>query len=160
MRRFLSSLLVACTAFGAATLPVGAVEAPKAKSHTLAVSIYAGWMPWYYAKEAGIISLHTAMTQRRYEQFDSLAAFQENFDRCKKTVALAEPVLRKYRMPLGIENHKGWRAAEQAAWIKSTGSEWIGVHFDFGQPIPSRRLLGPPQVCPEISLGRAPRARS
>jgi NitT/TauT family transport system substrate-binding protein len=42
-------------AFGAATLPVGAVEAPKGKSHTLAVSIYAGWMPWYYANEAGII---------------------------------------------------------------------------------------------------------
>jgi sugar phosphate isomerase/epimerase len=87
------------------------------------------------AKEAGIVSLHTAMTQRRYEQFDTLAAFQENFAACKRTIALAEPVLRKHRMPLGIENHKGWRSAEQAAWIKSTGSEWIGVHFDFGNNI-------------------------
>ena len=102
------------------------------------------------AKEAGIISLHTAMTQRRYEQFDTFAAFQENFDRCKKTIALAEPVLRKYRMPLGIENHKGWRAAEQAAWIRSTGSEWIGVHFDFGNnialcedPAETLRMLAP-----------------
>ncbi|HEY9793487.1 MAG TPA: putative urea ABC transporter substrate-binding protein [Candidatus Obscuribacterales bacterium] len=54
MKRFLSTLLVGCMAMGAATLPVGAVET-KSKPHTLAVSIYAGWMPWYYANEAGII---------------------------------------------------------------------------------------------------------
>jgi sugar phosphate isomerase/epimerase len=84
------------------------------------------------AKEAGIVSLHTAMTQRRYEQFDNFPAFQADFDRCKRTIALAEPVLRKHRMRLGMENHKGWRSAEQAAWIKGMGSEWIGVHFDFG----------------------------
>ncbi len=102
------------------------------------------------AREAGIVSLRTAMTQRRYEQFDSLAAFQQNFEQCKKTVALAEPVLRKYRMPLGMENHKGWRAAEQAAWIRSTGSEWIGVHLDFGNnialcedPADTLRILAP-----------------
>jgi sugar phosphate isomerase/epimerase len=93
------------------------------------------------AKEAGIVSLHTAMTQRRYEQFDNFAAFRENFEGCKRTIALAEPVLRKYRMRLGIENHKGWRSAEQAAWIK-TGSEWIGVHFDFGNNI---ALCEPPE---------------
>jgi NitT/TauT family transport system substrate-binding protein len=37
------------------TNAVRAVEAPGGKPHTLAVSIYAGWMPWYYAKETGII---------------------------------------------------------------------------------------------------------
>ena len=102
------------------------------------------------ASEAGIVSLHTAMTQRRYEQFDSYDAFARNFDECRRTVALAEPVLRKYRMRLGIENHKGWRAAEQAAWIRSTGSEWIGVHFDFGNnlalcedPADTLRILQP-----------------
>ena len=49
--------------------------------------------------------------------------------------ALAEPVLRKYRIRLGIENHKGWRSAEQAAWFKRVGSEWVGVHFDFGNNV-------------------------
>jgi len=87
------------------------------------------------AREAGVRSLHTAMTQRRYEQFDTLEAFQKDFERCQKTIALAEPVLRKYRVPLGIENHKGWRAAEQAAWLKRVGSEWVGVHFDFGNNV-------------------------
>jgi 3-oxoisoapionate decarboxylase len=83
-------------------------------------------------KEAGAVALHAAMTQRRYEQFDSLPAFQFNFAQCQKSVALAEPVLRKHRMPLAIENHKGWRAAEQAAWMKRVSSEWVGVCLDMG----------------------------
>jgi sugar phosphate isomerase/epimerase len=102
------------------------------------------------AKEAGIRSLHTAMTQRRYEQFDALDAFKKDFERCQKTIALAEPVLRKHKMPLGIENHKGWRAAEQAAWMKRVASEWVGVHFDFGNnvalcedPADTLRILQP-----------------
>ena len=102
------------------------------------------------AKEAGVRSLHAALTQRRYEQFDALEAFKKDFERCQKTIALAEPVLRKYRVPLGIENHKGWRAAEQAAWLKRVGSEWVGVHLDFGNnvslcedPAETLRILQP-----------------
>jgi sugar phosphate isomerase/epimerase len=102
------------------------------------------------AKEVGIVSLHTAMTARRYEEFDSFEAFKANFERCQKTIALAEPVLSKHRMRLGMENHKGWRAAEQAAWIRRMGSEWVGVHFDFGNnlslcedPADTLRILEP-----------------
>ncbi len=87
------------------------------------------------AKDAGVISMHAAMTQRRYEQFDSLDAFRKDFERCQDTIARAEPVLRKYQMRLGIENHKGWRSAEQAAWLRRVSSEWVGVHFDFGNNI-------------------------
>jgi sugar phosphate isomerase/epimerase len=101
-------------------------------------------------QEAGAFSLHAAMTQRRYEQFDALDAFRRDFARCQKSVALAEPVLRKYRLKLGIENHKGWRAAEQAAWLQRLSSEWVGVHFDFGNnlslcedPEETFRILSP-----------------
>jgi sugar phosphate isomerase/epimerase len=87
------------------------------------------------AKEAGAISLHAAMTGRRYEDLDSLDAYKQLYERCQKSIALAEPVLRKYRIPLGIENHKGWRSAEQAAWLKRMSSEWVGVHFDFGNNV-------------------------
>jgi sugar phosphate isomerase/epimerase len=87
------------------------------------------------AKECGAISLHAAMTGRRYEDFSTMDAFKKDFERCQKSIALAEPVLRKYGMRLGIENHKGWRAAEQAAWLKRISSEWVGVHFDFGNNI-------------------------
>ena len=86
-------------------------------------------------KNAGAISLHAAMTQRRYEEFDTFDAFKAKFEACQKQVAWAEPVLRKHRIKLGIENHKGWRSVEQAAWMKRVSSEWIGVHLDFGNNV-------------------------
>ncbi len=87
------------------------------------------------AKEVGAFALHAAMTQRRYEQFSTLEAYKKNFDQSQMQVALAEPVLRKYKVRLAIENHKGWRAVEQAAWMKRIGSEYVGVHFDFGNNV-------------------------
>jgi 3-oxoisoapionate decarboxylase len=102
------------------------------------------------AKDANAYCLHVPMTGRRYEDFDTLAAFQASFAQNKKSVALAEPVLRKHQLRLAIENHKGWRAAEQAAWLKSVGSEYVGVCFDFGNnislcedPAESLKLLTP-----------------
>jgi sugar phosphate isomerase/epimerase len=87
------------------------------------------------ASQVGAYGLHAAMTQRRYEQFTTLAAYQKSFEQNQKQVALAEPVLRKYKVRLAIENHKGWRAVEQAAWMKRLGSEYVGVHFDFGNNV-------------------------
>jgi sugar phosphate isomerase/epimerase len=84
------------------------------------------------AKEVNAVCVHAAMTGRRYEDFDTLAAFQASFAQNKKSVTLAEPILRKHKMKLAIENHKGWRSAEQAAWLKGIGSEFLGVCFDFG----------------------------
>ena len=102
------------------------------------------------AHEAGAYGLHAAMTQRRYEQFNSFEAFKADFERCQKTVALAEPVLRKNQVRLALENHKGWRSAEQAAWMKRLSSEWVGVHLDFGnnmafceEPMQTLRTLQP-----------------
>src|SRR5512136_487949 len=86
-------------------------------------------------KDAGAAALHAAMTGRRYEDFDSLDQFRKMFEQCQKSVELAEPILRKHQMRLGIENHKGWRSAEQAAWLKRLGSEWVGVCFDLGNNI-------------------------
>jgi sugar phosphate isomerase/epimerase len=101
-------------------------------------------------KDAGAVCLHAAMTGRRYEDFDTLAAFQASFAKNRQSVTLAEPVLRKHRVKLAIENHKGWRAEEQAAWVRSVGSEYVGVCFDFGNnlslcedPLDSLRLLAP-----------------
>jgi sugar phosphate isomerase/epimerase len=101
-------------------------------------------------KEAGAAAFHAAMTGRRYEDFDRPEPFKQMFERCKKQVELAEPVLRKYKVRLGIENHKGWRSAEQAAWLKQLGSEWVGVCLDFGNnlslcedPLDTARTLAP-----------------
>jgi sugar phosphate isomerase/epimerase len=87
------------------------------------------------AKNSGAMALHAALTPRRYEQFDTFEAFKKSFEQNQRSVELAEPVLRKYRLRLAIENHKGWRAAEQAAWLNRVGSEYVGVCLDFGNNI-------------------------
>jgi 3-oxoisoapionate decarboxylase len=69
-------------------------------------------------------------TGRRYEQFKTAAEFHKFDAMCKEAVARALPVLHKYKMPLSIENHKGWRSAELVEWVKSTNSEYIGVCLD------------------------------
>ena len=51
----MSSVLAACLMLAVSPAAVRAAEPASGKPHTLAVSIYAGWMPWYYAKESGII---------------------------------------------------------------------------------------------------------
>jgi sugar phosphate isomerase/epimerase len=107
------------------------------------------------AKECGAISLHAAMTGRRYEDFKTFEAFKKNFDNNRKSIELAEPILRKHKLALGIENHKGWRSAEQAAWLKRVSSEWVGVHFDYGNNIslceqPSETLRN---LLSEVPLG-------
>ena len=86
-------------------------------------------------KDAGAMNLRAAMTARRYEEFDTFEKFKANFEQCQKQVALAEPVLRKHRIALALENHKGWRAEEHAAWLRRVGSEWLGVHLDFGNNV-------------------------
>ncbi len=101
-------------------------------------------------KEAGATALHAAMTGRRYEDFDSFEPFRRVFEQCRKSVQLAEPVLRKHRLRLGIENHKGWRSSEQVDWIRGLGSEWVGVCLDLGnnialceEPMDTIRALAP-----------------
>ena len=115
----------------------------------------AAGLPGYEASvrsvsELGAVTTHASFTQRRYEEFETFEAFKASFERHQKSVELAEPILRKYKVKLAIENHKGWRAAEHAAWIKRTGSEWIGACYDFGNnislcedPVETLRLLAP-----------------
>jgi sugar phosphate isomerase/epimerase len=108
-------------------------------------------------KEAGALACRAAMTGRRYEDFDRFEPFKQLFEQCKKSVELAEPVMRKYKIKLGIENHKGWRSAEQAQWMERLGSEWVGVLLDFGNnislcedPMDTARTLAPYTCCAHI----------
>jgi 3-oxoisoapionate decarboxylase len=114
-----------------------------------------GALPQYEAgvravSELGAVTTHASFTARRYEEFDTFEAFKASFERHQRSVELAEPVLRKYKVKLAIENHKGWRAAEHVAWIKRLGSEWVGACYDFGNnialcedPAETLRLLAP-----------------
>ncbi|MFN8356379.1 MAG: TIM barrel protein [Spirosomataceae bacterium] len=88
------------------------------------------------AKEAGAQLLRTVCSGgRRYETFHALQEFQDFKKNALDWLQLAEPILRKYKMKLGIENHKDWLANELATILKQLDSEWIGVTFDFGNSI-------------------------
>jgi sugar phosphate isomerase/epimerase len=88
------------------------------------------------AKEAGAQILRTVTSGgRRYEIFHSTEAVQEFKKNALASLQLAEPILRKHKVKLAIENHKDWRADELVSTLQQLKSEWIGVTLDFGNSI-------------------------
>jgi sugar phosphate isomerase/epimerase len=87
------------------------------------------------AKEAGADVVRAALDRRRYETFDSADAFRQFADRSRQTLGLAEPILRKHRVRLGVENHKDWRVQELLELVKRLSSEHVGVCVDTGNSI-------------------------
>ena len=85
------------------------------------------------AKEAGASSLRVVcLLGRRYEMFDSLAGWREAVAGFHRQIATAVPIVEKYRMRLGIENHKDWRVDEQVRLLEQYSSEYVGVSLDTG----------------------------
>jgi sugar phosphate isomerase/epimerase len=85
------------------------------------------------AKEAGASSLRVVcLLGRRYEMFDSRAAWDEAVKGFHQQIASAVPIVERHRMPLGIENHKDWRVDQQVALLKHYSSEYVGVSLDTG----------------------------
>ena len=88
------------------------------------------------AKEAGAQVIRTVCTSgRRYEVYHSASEFEEARKKALESIQLAEPVLKKHKVKLAVENHKDWRATELAEIMKQLGSEWVGVTLDFGNSI-------------------------
>jgi sugar phosphate isomerase/epimerase len=85
------------------------------------------------AKEAGATILRTVcLNGRRYETFASADAWRQFRSQSLNSLSLAEPVLRRQRVKLAVENHKDWRVAELLEVLRHFNSEWIGVNLDFG----------------------------
>lgn len=88
------------------------------------------------AKEAGAGVVRTAMLGgRRYETFDSAEAFQQFAQKSWQSLTLAEPILKKHRVRLAIENHKDRRLPELLDLLKRISSEQVGVCVDVGNNI-------------------------
>jgi sugar phosphate isomerase/epimerase len=88
------------------------------------------------AKEAGATVLRSVcLNGRRYENFKTAAEFEAFKTQSIAAMQRAEPMVRKHKMKLAIENHKDWRSPELAAVMKEIGSEWLGVTLDFGNNI-------------------------
>ncbi len=88
------------------------------------------------AREAGAQVVRTAMMGgRRYETFDSADAFRQFAEKSWRSLTLAEPVLKKHRARLAIENHKDRRVLELLDLLKRISSEHVGVCLDTGNNI-------------------------
>jgi len=95
------------------------------------------------AREAGALVARAVFTGgRRYEIFRTLEEFRRFQAESEHSLALAEPVLRKHRLRMAIENHKDHTGDELVALLRKTGSEWIGALVDTGNNL---ALLEEPQ---------------
>jgi len=88
------------------------------------------------AKEAGAAVVRTAcLGGRRYVNFKTPQEYNVFKQNALKSIELAEPIVRKHKMKLAVENHKDWTAKELEAIIVTLGSEWVGVTLDFGNNV-------------------------
>lgn len=88
------------------------------------------------ARDAGVtIFRSVCLSGRRYETFDSLEAFNTFREESIAAIRRAEPVCRKQRVKLALENHKDWQFDEMIEVLKQIDSEWVGVTLDTGNNI-------------------------
>ena len=85
------------------------------------------------AEQAGASVIRTVLfSGRRYESYTDMQQFQQARQAAWKSVTLAEPILRKRKMKIAIENHKDLRSEDLLQLIDRIQSEYIGVCVDLG----------------------------
>ncbi len=88
------------------------------------------------ARNAGAVAIRSVMLSgRRYETFTSAEAFKNFKAQSWTSLTSAEPVLRKNRMKLALENHKDWRIDEMVDMLKRISSEFVGACVDTGNNV-------------------------
>jgi sugar phosphate isomerase/epimerase len=88
------------------------------------------------AKQVGALCIRCAgLNGRRYETFQTLAAWQEHASAARAAIDAALRIAERERIPVAIENHKDWTAAELAGIMKAKSSEYLGVCLDTGNNI-------------------------
>lgn len=86
-------------------------------------------------KQAGADVVRAGIGGRRYETFSTAQAQREFAERSRQSIFLAEPVMRKHRLRLAVENHKDWLVPELVEVLKKLSSEYVGVCVDTGNSI-------------------------
>jgi sugar phosphate isomerase/epimerase len=69
---------------------------------------------------------------RRYETWKTLDAFTAFRTESSRRLARIEPILKKHRLKLAVENHKDLTGVELAGLMREFNSEWLGVNVDTG----------------------------
>lgn len=72
---------------------------------------------------------------RRYEVFNTAEDYLRFARRAETSLRLAEPLARKHRVRLAVENHKDFRVDELVALMKRFDSEFVGVCLDTGNNV-------------------------
>ncbi len=85
------------------------------------------------AQEAGAVAMRAAcLGGRRYEVFRSLDEWRAFATNSRRKIERAVTVAEKYRVPLGLENHKDWTVDELGGLLKDFSSEYLGICLDTG----------------------------
>lgn len=69
---------------------------------------------------------------RRYETWKTLDAFKAFRAESSQRLARVEPILKKHRLKLAVENHKDLTGVELSGLMREFNSEWLGVTVDTG----------------------------
>jgi sugar phosphate isomerase/epimerase len=94
------------------------------------------------AKACGATVLRTVqLGGRRYEVFDSAAAFRTFAEGARQSLLLAKPVVEREGVRLAVENHKDLEAKSLIELLKAIDSPNVGVCLDTGNNL---ALLEPP----------------
>jgi 3-oxoisoapionate decarboxylase len=72
---------------------------------------------------------------RRYESFATREAWVAFDTKWRRQLAAIKPVVERYPIKIGIENHKDFTAVELAGLLKSLDSDRFGACVDFGNNI-------------------------
>jgi sugar phosphate isomerase/epimerase len=110
------------------------------------------------AKAVGAVALRSeCLPTRRYETFNGYEAWKAHVAHSYQSIAAAVPVLERYKIPLGLENHKDWTVDEIVAIFQRHSSEYFGSCLDFGnnialldQPMEVIEKLAPYAVCTHV----------
>src|ERR1700691_605006 len=119
------------------------------------------------ARQAGALAIRVnCLPGRRYENFTNLADWDRAVARSHENIDAALRIVEKHQVPLAIENHKDWTAAEMAALMKAKSNRWLGVCLDTGNniallddPMDTVETLAPYTNCSHVKdMGVAPYA--
>lgn len=85
------------------------------------------------ARQLGVARLRAAMLSgRRYEDFSEMGKWREFVARSEQILQKAEPVLRRNKLMVGVENHKDWLTDELVEMLRRADSPHLGACVDFG----------------------------
>lgn len=88
------------------------------------------------ARDVNAVALRAAcLPTRRYETFATLAEWKQHVIHSRASIQAALPLLDKYKIPLGLENHKDWTADELEPLMQKYATPYFGVCLDFGNAI-------------------------